>query len=52
MIIPNTYDLGLCFKEQGQSGQAAECFRQGLAMAEQLEQDKSVKQKRGALQGN
>ncbi|OQY50081.1 MAG: hypothetical protein B6247_22140 [Candidatus Parabeggiatoa sp. nov. 2] len=42
--------LGLCFDFQGQAAQAAECYRQGLAVAEQLEPSQDVKRGRGILQ--
>jgi tetratricopeptide (TPR) repeat protein len=43
-------NLGRCFADQGQAAQAAEYYRQGLAMAEQLESSQSVKRKKGVLQ--
>jgi len=43
-------NLGRCFSEQGQAAQAAECYRQGLAVVEQLESSEYVKRKRGVLQ--
>jgi tetratricopeptide (TPR) repeat protein/CHAT domain-containing protein len=42
--------LGRCFKKQGQAAQAAECYCQGLAVAEQLEPSEDVKRKMGVLQ--
>jgi len=44
--------LGQCFNRQGQAEQAIAHYRQGLAVAEQLEQSKSVKRTKGALYTN
>ena len=41
--------LGRCFRAQGQAVQAADCHRQGLAVAAQLEQSDGVKRQAGAL---
>jgi len=41
--------LGRCFEKQGQAEQAIAHYRQGLAVAEQLEQSKNVKRHQGAL---
>ncbi|NEP18672.1 MAG: tetratricopeptide repeat protein, partial [Leptolyngbya sp. SIO4C1] len=43
--------LGRCFQAQGQAAQAANCYRQGLAVAVQLAQSDGVKREQGALQG-
>jgi tetratricopeptide (TPR) repeat protein len=42
--------LGQCFYQQGQAAQAVECYRQGLAVAEQLEPSEDVKRKMAVLQ--
>ncbi|MDM8558047.1 tetratricopeptide repeat protein [Candidatus Parabeggiatoa sp. HSG14] len=44
--------LGQCLAEQGQTEQAITHYRQGLAVAEQLEQSRIVKQQMGILHGN
>ncbi|MDM8558570.1 tetratricopeptide repeat protein [Candidatus Parabeggiatoa sp. HSG14] len=41
--------LGRCFAMQGQAEQAIDHYRQGLAVAEKLEQSKDVKRLKGAL---
>ena len=41
--------LGGCFANQGQAKQAIGHYRQGLAMAEQLESSEAVKRQKGAL---
>jgi len=43
--------LGQCFGSQGQAEQAIVHYRQGLAVAEQLEPSKYVKRHKGILQG-
>ncbi|MCC5661657.1 tetratricopeptide repeat protein [Nostoc sp. XA010] len=42
--------LGRCFQGQRQTAQAAEIYRQGLAVAQQLEQSNDVKNLMGTLQ--
>lgn len=42
--------LGRCFEYQRQTAQAAEIYRQGLAVAQQLEQSHNVKKLMGTLQ--
>ncbi|MBD2505761.1 CHAT domain-containing protein [Nostoc muscorum FACHB-395] len=42
--------LGRCFASQSQTAQAAEIYRQGLAVSQQLEQSDDVKQLMGTLQ--
>ncbi|QLE40439.1 CHAT domain-containing protein [Nostoc sp. C052] len=42
--------LGRCLRLQGQTAQAAEIYRQGLAVAQQLEQSDDVKTLMGTLQ--
>jgi tetratricopeptide (TPR) repeat protein len=42
--------LGLCLQSQGQALQAATLYRQGLAVAQQLEASESVKRQMGTLQ--
>ncbi|MBE8986588.1 CHAT domain-containing protein [Nostoc sp. LEGE 12450] len=42
--------LGRCFAEQRQTAQAAEIYRQGLAVAQQLKQSDGVNQLMGTLQ--
>ncbi|MBD2415815.1 hypothetical protein FACHB389_27385 [Nostoc calcicola FACHB-389] len=42
--------LGQCFEYQRQTAQAAEIYRQGLAVAQQLEQSDGVKKLMGTLQ--
>jgi tetratricopeptide (TPR) repeat protein len=42
--------LGRCFEDQRQTAQAAQIYRQGLAVAQQLEQSNNVKQLMGTLQ--
>ncbi|KAB8317192.1 tetratricopeptide repeat protein [Tolypothrix campylonemoides VB511288] len=44
--------LGRCLDKQGQTSQAAQLYRQGLAEAQQLEQSDHVKQLMGILQGD
>jgi tetratricopeptide (TPR) repeat protein len=44
--------LGRCLSEQGQSAQAAELYREGLAVAKQLEASDLVKRQMGVLQGD
>ena len=44
--------LGRCFADQGQAAQAAALYRQGLAVAEQLEASDSVKRQMGAMQSD
>ncbi len=41
--------LGSCLNEQGRAVQAAECNRQGLTVAAQLDQSEDVKRQRGSL---
>ncbi|MBW4484117.1 MAG: CHAT domain-containing protein [Tildeniella torsiva UHER 1998/13D] len=41
--------IGRCFRFQGQAAQAAECYRAGIALAEQLEPGDSVTRQRGFL---
>ncbi|MEK8020239.1 MAG: tetratricopeptide repeat protein, partial [Candidatus Parabeggiatoa sp.] len=41
--------LGKCFRFQGQAALAAECYRQGLAIANQLEPSEGVKQQMGSI---
>ena len=43
-------NLGRCFENQRQTAQAVQIYRQGLAVAQQLEQSNSVKKLMGALQ--
>jgi len=43
--------LGRCFNRQGQAEQAIASYRQGLVVAEQLEQSKNVKRQKGVLHG-
>jgi tetratricopeptide (TPR) repeat protein len=42
--------LGQSFEKQGEMAQAVECYRQGLAVAEQLELNEGVKRQMGNLQ--
>jgi tetratricopeptide (TPR) repeat protein len=42
--------LGRCLEFQGQTAQAAQCYRQGLAVAAQLDPSDGVKHQIGALQ--
>jgi tetratricopeptide (TPR) repeat protein len=44
--------LGLCFNAQGQAAKAEKCYRQGLTLAQQLEQSDTVKRQMGVLQIN
>jgi len=48
--LPTLIRLEECFQHQGQMGQAAECCRQGLAVAEQLEPSEEVKRMMGYLE--
>ncbi|WOD41482.1 CHAT domain-containing protein [Nodosilinea sp. E11] len=41
--------IGRCLEAQGQAAQAAQRYREGIAVAEQLEQSDGVKRQRGAL---
>lgn len=48
--LPALIMLGRCFITQEQAAQGAECYRQGLAMAEQLKPSEDVKRQMGVLQ--
>ncbi len=44
--------IGRCLEAQGQAAQAAQCYREGIAVTEQLEQSDGVKQQRAELQAD